>query len=101
MSDEDLTELEASAVLRDFFAAPGQELGIQRDMEKRWESQVQAMVPSCLNATDAFLTLGDRLAVAVRAVGGASVSFDVNIPPHHETSLDSIVNDVARTGDGR
>jgi hypothetical protein len=80
-----------------------QELCLQRDMELRWTNLVHSMVPNC---SDIDRSLG----VLVSVVNSASISVAgetcrdeaaINLPPTLETSFDSLVDAVERTGRGR
>jgi hypothetical protein len=80
-----------------------QELCLQRDMELRWTNLVHSMVPNCSD-------IDRSLAVLISAVNSASISVagepcrtdaPINLPPTLETSFDSLVDAVERTGRGR
>lgn len=86
-----------------FFNGMLQELCVQADMESRWENLVQTMAPSCLPAgavTNRLLTL---IYNAIERLSGevSCSAFRPSIPPHFETSLDGIADDVDRIGTGR
>lgn len=67
-----------------------QELCIQRDIENEWENLLETMAPSC-NRFDGEEVIATKELIqnAINAVslGRECPSFDVNIPPHFETSL--------------
>jgi hypothetical protein len=78
-----------------------QELCIQRDAEARWENLVRTMAPDCLGIDSVFNHMASVLDAAICAIGGTCEPVEVNLPPHFETSLDSIADDVDRLGRGR
>ena len=88
-----------------------QELCIQRDVEARWENLVRTMAPNCLEISRVFGANGRITQVIEGAINrvlgqpdGTRVDcgrFEPSIPPHYETSLQSIADDVTRDGDGR
>ncbi len=77
-----------------------EELCIQKEAEKRWENLVRTMAPSC-NGFGAFNQIQQLLINAINQIGGECASFEVNLPPHIETSLDSLVHRTDRIGRGR
>jgi hypothetical protein len=79
-----------------------QELCIQRDMEERWDDLVRTMAPNCFGIDRVLERMGQVIEGAIDLVSGIGCpTFKPSIPPHFETSLDSIVDDVDRTGLGR
>lgn len=84
-----------------------QELCLQKDGEVQWEALLNTMAPSCLHTDGALGATQGLIDRAIARVRGVDVSleecpaFGVTIPPHHETSLDTIANDVTNTGAGR
>jgi hypothetical protein len=80
-----------------------QELCIQLDSEQQWENLLHTMAPSCIRFTGGVLEPTKRLLkdaisrITIEPCQPATVS----IPPHFETSLDSIADDISRTGEGR
>jgi hypothetical protein len=82
-------------------AMMSQELCIQRDAEARWENLVRTMAPDCLGIDSVFNHMANVLNAAILAIGGTCEPVEVNLPPHFETSLDSIADDVDRLGRGR
>lgn len=79
-----------------------QELCIQKDMEERWENLVRTMAPNCVGFDNVFNTIGHIIQNAIDLVSSIEcAAFRPSIPPHFETSLDSIVDDVDRMGRGR
>ncbi len=79
-----------------------QELCIQKAMEERWGNLVKSMAPNCYGLDDVFNMLGRLVDGAIALVSGSTCTLSVpSIPPHFETSLDSIVADVDRIGRGR
>ena len=78
-----------------------QELCIQLDAESRWENLVRTMAPTCLGGAEVLNHLAAVLNTAITTIGGACEAFEPSLPPHYETSLDSIADDVDRIGRGR
>lgn len=76
-----------------------QELCLQGEMEARWSSLVHSMVPNC-GQLDA--TLGGLQAVVANAmqnmVGERCRPQSIDLPPTLETSFDTLVDRVERTG---
>jgi hypothetical protein len=89
--------------VQQFFGGMLQELCIQADMESRWESLVQTMAPSCISACEVANRLSRLVNEAIREVSGEvqCQAFQPSIPPHFETSLDGLADDVDRIGTGR
>ncbi|WP_287128677.1 hypothetical protein [Candidatus Cyanaurora vandensis] len=75
-----------------------QELSIQKEMEARWENMVKAMAPSCAGIGDVFDTVDTILDGAIAKVGGLSTSLAIILPPHYESSLDTLANDAFSNG---
>ena len=76
---------------------------MQKDAEIQWENLVRAMAPSCARLErNGLLTVQSLLDAAITAVapeeGAACPTLAVSIPPHHETSLHSIAEDVDSLG---
>ncbi len=85
-----------------FFAILQQELCIQRDMEDRWKTLVQTLAPDCVPYSDVFDFTANVIEGASQLVSDQICpTFNIAIPPQFETSLDSIVDDIDRTGVGR
>jgi hypothetical protein len=76
-----------------------QELCLQADMEARWSNLVHAMVPNC-NSLE--VTLGGLQAVVTNAqqamVGEICRTQTIDLPPTLETSFDTLIDRVERTG---
>ena len=100
--------------LRGMLNSMTQELCIQRESELQWENLLNTMAPTCVRFGHVFRPNGEPgvltpvtelIEGAIMAVTAASdvgcAEPNVTIPPHFETSLDSIANDVTRTGEGR
>jgi hypothetical protein len=87
--------------LRPFFGLLEQELCIQRDLEIRWETLVRTMAPDCVGLDRIFTLITGLIDNALALVSGRCEEFDVILPPHYETSLDAIANDVNAAGVGR
>jgi hypothetical protein len=69
-----------------------QELCIQKDAESRWKNLVKTMAPDCLGIDDIFGDIEKVLNKAIDFVGGSTCPvFGPTIPPHYETSLESLV----------
>jgi hypothetical protein len=88
------------------------ELCIQRETEARWENLVRTMAPNCLEIGRIFGVQGRITRLINRAINLVLVvqnldapvdcgRFEPSIPPHYETSLQSIAEDVTRDGEGR
>ncbi|UHD15648.1 hypothetical protein [Thiocapsa bogorovii] len=83
-----------------------QELCLQRDNEMHWESLLRTMAPSC-SLTDPVLEgVRDLVERAIESVRGLDISLPdecpepcIPVPPHHESSLNALANDVPDTGD--
>lgn len=81
-----------------------QELCIQRDLENEWENLLETMAPSCIRFGDSesrtVLANRSLIQIAIDAVkpDQPCPKFEVNIPPHFETSLETIADDRPRTG---
>ncbi|MGM9480160.1 hypothetical protein ACS5PN_03105 [Roseateles sp. NT4] len=80
-----------------------QELCLQLDMEERWKDLVHSMVANCSQIDKSLGELRSVVQSAVRAVVGHDCldRRGINLPPTLETSLDSIVDRVERSGLGR
>lgn len=91
------------SVWYDFLNILHQELCIQEDMESRWENLVATMAPSCIRfAETVFPVLRDLVQSANDIIGGMQCEeFDIKIPPHFETSLNSLVFGIDSDGAGR
>lgn len=85
-----------------FLSILQQELCIQADMEERWRNLVKSMAPNCFGIDKVLDALEQVIEGAIDLVSGEECPiFQPSIPPHYETSLDSIVNDVDPLGGGR
>jgi hypothetical protein len=82
-----------------------QELCFQRDAELQWENLLQTVAPSCIRFNGVLTPVTELIERAIRAVTAAvevaCPAFRIDIPPHFETSLDSLADDVDRMGGGR
>lgn len=88
-----------STALGSFLTILSQELCIQEDMEENWENLVRTMAPDCAGLTQVFGQVKGVIKTAIGLVSGIECPpFGVSIPPHFETSLDGIADDVPRTG---
>jgi len=88
--------------VRDMVELMRQELCLQIDAEGQWEMLLQTMAPSCIRCNDRLLPAQDLLRNALRIISFEDcLRPNITIPPHIETSLDSIADDINRTGDGR
>lgn len=79
-----------------------QELCIQRDLENEWENLLETMAPSCIRFGNSKTILATQSLIQ-RAIDAVNLDqqcpkFEVDIPPHYETSLETLVNDRHRTG---
>ena len=79
-----------------------QELCIQEDMEERWRNLVKSMAPNCFGIDKVLNAVERVIEGAIDLVSGEECPiFQPSIPPHYETSLDAIANDVDPLGGGR
>lgn len=83
-----------------------QELCFQAETEGNWRSLLQTMSPSCIKFKGGISAPTiEVINCAISKFAGTGISscppFTVTIPPHYETSLDAIANDVTKTGLGR
>jgi hypothetical protein len=79
-----------------------QELCIQEDMEERWRNLVKSMAPNCFGIDKVLNAVEQVIEGAINLVSGEVCPiFQPSIPPHYETSLDAIANDVDSLGGGR
>jgi hypothetical protein len=79
-----------------------QELCIQEDMEERWRNLVKSMAPNCFGIDAVLNAVEQVIEGAIDLVSGEVCPiFQPSIPPHYETTLDSLANDVDRLGGGR
>ena len=87
--------------LRDWLDIMHQELCVQLQSEQQWENLLHTMAPSCVrfNVLDPTRNLLRNALDMIDEEACAEPT--VNIPPHFETSLDSIADDITRTGQGR
>ncbi len=88
--------------LTSFLSILQQELCIQADMEERWRNLVKSMAPNCFGI-DAVLDSLEQVIEGARGLVSGEVCpiFQPSIPPHYETALDAIANDVDSLGGGR
>ncbi len=81
-----------------------QELCIQKDLESEWENLLETMAPSCIrfnnNDSQTILATQPLIQKAIDTVklNQSCPKFEVDIPPHFETTLESISNDRPRNG---
>jgi hypothetical protein len=83
-----------------------EELCLQQDNERHWESLLRTMAPSC-SLTDPVLEgVRDLIVRAIDTVRCLDTSLPdecpepcIPVPPHHESSLNALANDVPDTGD--
>ena len=89
-------------VVTDYLGMLQQELCIQEDMEERWGNLVKSMAPNCFGIDAVLNAIEDVIEGARALVSGEECPiFQPSIPPHYETSLDSIANNVERDGSNR
>jgi hypothetical protein len=95
-------QLEPSPLLSPYLDILHQELCIQRDTESRWRDLVMTMAPSCISYDDVFNGLKLVIERAIDIVSGTPCEpYTINLPPHYETSLDGLVNNVLPNGINR
>ncbi|MEW6707814.1 MAG: hypothetical protein AB1430_23465 [Pseudomonadota bacterium] len=79
-----------------------QELCLQGEMEARWSNLVHAMVPNCTLLDATLGTLQTVVSSAMQAmVGDTCRAQSIDLPPTLETSFDSLIDRVERTGFNR
>lgn len=80
-----------------------QELCLQREMETRWDNLVHTMVANCGTIDVSLGQLRDVVDIATQAVVGEVCREEapIDLPPALETSFDTLVDNVERTGLGR
>jgi hypothetical protein len=80
-----------------------QELCLQLEMERSWGNLVHSMVANCSQIDESLVRLQATVDSAVNALMGRSCadSTAIDLPPTLETSFDSFVESVERTGLGR
>jgi hypothetical protein len=102
VSGIEVTVPEELQTLRELIDMMHQELCIQYAAEQQWENLLHTMAPSCVRFNGVLDPTRDLLRDALRRINADPCPAPtVNIPPHFETSLDSIADDVDRTGLGR
>lgn len=77
-----------------------QELCLQREMETRWNNLVHSMVPNCADLDRSLTALVNVIDTAMLETLGDTcrVQPPINLPPTLETSFDTLVDRVERTG---
>lgn len=87
----------------EFINIINQELCIQEDAEQQWENLVATMAPSCIRFAETIFPVLQELVQSAKAIAGGRQleAFDIKIPPHYETSLDSVVFGFDSDGSGR
>ncbi len=92
----------APASVTEFLRVVLQELCIQEEMESRWSNLVKSMAPNCYGIDTVLTTVQQVVRDARKLVSGEECPiFQPSIPPHWETALDAIANDVDSLGGGR
>ena len=101
IADNEVNVPEEFEELRDWLDIMHQELCVQLQSEQQWENLLHTMAPSCVrfNVLDPTRNLLRNALDMIDEEACAEPT--VNIPPHFETSLDSIADDITRTGQGR
>lgn len=85
-----------------FFAVFQQELCIQEDTEERWRNLVKSFAPNCFGVDAVLNSVEQVVTDAIDLVSGTSCPiFQPSIPPHYETLLDQIANNIDPLGTGR
>lgn len=91
--------LEPPSALSPYLDILHQELCVQRETESRWRDLVMTMAPSCIAYDDVFAGLSQVIERAIDIVSGTVCEpYTINLPPHYETSLDGLVNNVLPDG---
>lgn len=80
-----------------------EELSLQLEMERGWSQLVHSLVANCSQIDGSLERVQAAVRNAVRAAAGAPCDdgYAVNLPPTLETSFDSLVDSVERSGLGR
>jgi hypothetical protein len=80
-----------------------QEICLQRKLEDQWGNLVHAMVANCSQIDQSLQAVRNMLDAAITAVAGHRCvdGAPIDLPPALETSLDTLVESVERTGLGR
>jgi hypothetical protein len=82
-----------------FFAVFQQELCIQEDMEEHWRNLVKSFAPNCFGVDAVLNSVEQVVTKAIGLVSGTSCPiFQPSIPPHYETLLDQIANNIDTLG---
>ncbi|NMG30656.1 hypothetical protein [Aromatoleum evansii] len=80
-----------------------QELCLQREMETRWDNLVHTMIANCGTIDISLGQLREVVDIATQAVAGEVCREEapIDLPPALETSFDTFIDNVERTGLGR
>jgi hypothetical protein len=91
------------AELDAYLAVVEQELCLQLEMERNWETLVHTMVANCSGIDESLKSLQSAVASAAQRVVGRSCASgaSIDLPPTLETSFDTLVESVDRMGLGR
>ncbi|NMG43228.1 hypothetical protein GPA22_05715 [Aromatoleum toluvorans] len=95
--------VEGDAEVGAYVGVVEQELCLQREMETRWSNLVHSMVANCGTIDVSLGQLREVVDAATEAVAGEACREEapIDLPPALETSLDTLVDSVERTGLGR
>lgn len=95
--------VEADLDIDGYLGVLEQELCLQRDLETRWENLVHSMVPNCGDIDRSLTALVAVIDGAMDLMVGETCTSQapINLPPTLETTFDTLVERVERTGLGR
>lgn len=95
--------VEGDAEVEAYVGVIEQELCLQREMESRWDILVHSMVANCGTIDVSLGHLREVVDTATQAVIGDICRDEapIDLPPALETSFDTLVDSVERTGLGR
>jgi hypothetical protein len=96
-------EIEADLDTDGYIGVLEQELCLQREMETRWDNLVHSMVPNCSSLEYSLKALVKVVDHAMQTMLGdtCATQAPINLPPTLETSFDTLIERVERTGLGR
>lgn len=96
-------EVEADHDTDGYLGVLDQELCLQHEMETRWDNLVHSMVPNCNDLDRSLTALVEVVDRAMLTMLGDTCApqAPINLPPTLETSFDTLIERVERTGHGR
>jgi hypothetical protein len=95
--------VEADLELDGYLGLIEQEICLQRRLEDRWDNLVLSMVANCSNISGSLAIVRSLLDQAIEDVAGHACidGAPIDLPPTLETTFDTLVESVERTGLGR